>query len=577
MITGVVLLSSSLISDTCGVEMAQLRGRNLISFILDKIQLAAPSVPIAILATTAEIDDALNEYCRRCAIPILRGYKTRRDELILDCIDRTGWDFFVFLDSRDIFIETASLRDMIAIASTGAFDFVTNVPENTFPRGADISIIRAECYREGGVEFRDIGAMRSGDLAIELSSTKYSSYVYRNSVCPAAASLDLKVSDGADFYKAESIIKRIGSYDLHGDLCHTYSLLTQQWNNVWHGVSGPLLIAEIGGNHEGNFSQAKRLTELAIASGVDCVKFQIYTGATLVSPVESPDRHRHFQKFELTREQHIHLAEMCRNAGVAYAASVWDLQSLDWIDEYLTFYKVGSGDLTAWPLLEELARRGKPILLSTGLSTLDEILQTVRLLQRINRAYINPEMLCILQCTSMYPIPDQDANLTVMDTLRSSTRVSVGYSDHTTGIDALLVAASMGANVLEFHFTDSRENKEFRDHKVSLVPSEVRHLRNRIQLIVTLRGSEVKLPQASEQANNHEISFRRSVYLNKVIEAGDLISADDLVYLRPAVGTDARDAVLVVGATALRNLTPFKSIVKGVDYLPCQHFPVRFF
>ena len=105
------------------------------------------------------------------------------------------------------------------------------------------------------------------------------------------------------------------------------------------------------------------MTDLAIASGADVVKFQIYSGDTLVSPVESPDRYRHFQRFELSPDQHIALAERCRAAGCDYNASVWDPGALDWLDPYLTFYKVGSGDLTAYPLLQAFAARGKPILL----------------------------------------------------------------------------------------------------------------------------------------------------------------------------------------------------------------------
>ena len=336
--------------------------------------------------------------------------------------------------------------------------------------------------------------------------------------------------------------------------------------NPWKGSDGPLLISEIGGNHEGNFDVAKRMAALAIDCGSDCVKFQLYTGDTLVSPVESPTRNQHFKKFELSKDQHVYLAHMCRSAGVSYNASVWDLNMLDWIDEYLDFYKIGSGDLTAWPLLKVFAEKNKPILLSTGLSTLREVLETISFIQSVNANYKDPNMLCIMQCTSMYPIAISDANLNVLTTFRNATGLSVGYSDHTEGMDALKVATAMGATVLEYHFTDSREGRSFRDHKVSLTPNEVIELKAELTKIEMLKGSDIKRPEKSELENNHLISFRRAVYLNRDVVKGEIIKESDLVYLRPAHGTDVRNSHLVIGATALRDIKAYSAIIHTQDY-----------
>ena len=120
----------------------------------------------------------------------------------------------------------------------------------------------------------------------------------------------------------------------------------------------------------------------AISTGVDVVKLQIYQGSSLVSHIESKKRYKHFKKFELTKNQHIEIAKICRKAGVIYLSSVWDKESLAWIDKYLKFYKVGSGDLTALPILYELCKRGKPIILSTGLSTQKKLEKQFRLLNR---------------------------------------------------------------------------------------------------------------------------------------------------------------------------------------------------
>lgn len=331
-------------------------------------------------------------------------------------------------------------------------------------------------------------------------------------------------------------------------------------DDLWKGRHGPLLIAEIGGNHEGDFEYARILCDLAIDAGVDCVKFQLYAGDSLVSPIESPDRNAHFRKFELSRDQHIRLAERCREAGVGYNASVWDPAMLEWIDDYLDFYKIGSGDLTALPILEFLARRGKPILLSTGLAGLDEVLATIQFIEECNPAHRALEMIAVMQCTAMYPIENSDANLRVMDTLREATGRPVGYSDHTRGMEALTLAAARGAQVLEFHFTDSRDDKTFRDHEVSLTCDEVKELRKRLDRIGELLGSCEKKPLACEIEPGHVTSFRRGLYSRRPLKAGEALRAEDLVALRPNHGVDARRYREIVGKRVKRDTRAFEAL-----------------
>jgi len=320
------------------------------------------------------------------------------------------------------------------------------------------------------------------------------------------------------------------------------------------GKHGPLLIAEIGGNHEGDFEYAKRLCQLAIDSDVDYVKFQIYTGDKLVSKLESPNRNKHFKKFELTKGNHIYLAEMIREAGLLYTSSVWDIETLGWLDPYIDIYKIGSGDLTAYPVLKKTAEKGKPIVISTGLSKEEEVLQTIKYIQNINSDYRSKDMLGVLQCTSMYPIPFQDANLNVMERLKELTNLTVGYSDHTEGSKAMFYATAMGAEILEFHFTDSRENKSFRDHMVSLTKEEVQNLIIEIKMISRLKGSHVKEPLPIEIDNGHHLSFRRSVYPSKNIKIGEVLSEENLTVLRPNHGIDARDYDKLIGKKATTDL-----------------------
>lgn len=307
----------------------------------------------------------------------------------------------------------------------------------------------------------------------------------------------------------------------------------------WEGKNGPLLIAEIGGNHEGDFEYAKKLTQLAIEANVDFIKYQLYSGDTLVSKLESPQRNKHFKKFELSKEQYIELAEICQQNNVGFMASVWDPEYVDWIDRYMPIYKIGSGDLTAYPMLKKFTDLQKPIIISTGLSTFKEVEDAVNYIQSQNELYINSEYLSVLQCTSMYPIPFSDANLNVMLEFGRRIGLPFGYSDHTEGSYALEIAVAMGAQILEFHFTDSRENKEFRDHKVSLTRDEVLQLIEKIKLINELKGNKDKQPLPVE--GDHPTTFRRAVYPIKDLKKGTVITENDITVLRPNHGIDARE------------------------------------
>ena len=329
----------------------------------------------------------------------------------------------------------------------------------------------------------------------------------------------------------------------------------------WTGKHGPLLIAEVGGNHEGDFNYAKKLIMLAIKSGVDIVKLQLYEGSSLVSPVESRDRFNHFKKFQLSKKQHIYLANMCKSHKVKYLASVWDLDMLNWIDKYLDYYKIGSGDLTAYPIIKEFALRGKPIILSTGLSNISEIKKTIKFIQKQNPKYKNKNNLAVLQCTSTYPTTDNEINLNCIGTLKKETEMTVGYSDHSLGDLALKAAYIKGAEVMEIHFTDTRKNKKFRDHKISLTSDETVNLIHDINRLTRLMGSRIKKPTANEIKSNHIKSFRRGIYPNKLLEKGHIIKFEDLVFLRPNHGVDARDYKKIIGKKIKKKTKPFEKIL----------------
>ena len=328
--------------------------------------------------------------------------------------------------------------------------------------------------------------------------------------------------------------------------------------NPWRGKHGPLLIAEIGGNHEGDFNYALRLLDLALESDSDVVKFQVYTGDTLVSRVEGAGRNQHFKKFELTIPQYLELARRVEAGKKIFMASIWDLDMIDESDNHMPIFNIGSGDLTAYPLLRDFANRGKPMVVSTGLATADEVAASVEFIRDVNPVYRDPALLAVLQCTSMYPIPASDANLAVMGELKARLGTTVGYSDHTEGMRALEIAYAMGAEVMEFHFTDTREGKSFRDHKVSLTVPEVHQLQARLREITELRGAGVKRPLGVE--GDHVVSFRRAVYPVRDLPAGTVLSERDLTVLRPNHGIDARDFDKLMGKRLKKGVSEHEKL-----------------
>ena len=330
----------------------------------------------------------------------------------------------------------------------------------------------------------------------------------------------------------------------------------------FHSKNPVFFIAEIGGNHEGDYGYAQKLTDLAIESGADAVKFQFYTGDTLVSRIESEQRNKHFKKFELSDEQNLNLLKKVEKSGAIPMASVWDKQMFAWANPYLPFHKVGSGDLTCYPMLSLLASTGKPIILSTGLSSMKEVEEAVEYIRDIDSKYISERKLALLQCTSAYPTPDEDANLNAMIALKENFDLPVGYSDHTIGSLAVEMAVALGAEIIEKHFTDTRENKEFRDHKISLTCLEVRQLFEQLSRINKLKGQSDKFLTPSEHEADHHISFRRSVYAAVDIAEGDTFDENNLTVLRPAHGIIASRFNEVIGKKAKHSFKIHEAILE---------------
>ena len=568
---GITILSRYSSKRLKGKALLKINGKELLSHIIDKINYDIPNIETIITTSVDKSDDIIVDYCKRNNYKYFRGSLDNVAKRILDCSNEYNWDYTIRINGDNLFVDTSSIKNMISLINGNEFDFITNVPGRTFPFGMSIEIIKTNFFK---TIINDFNQSDKEHVTSWLYNNEGigSRYIFINKYYPKLSGVKLSIDSEEDICLAKKIFsffpnkKYVEIQDLNFLFDNLNLADYKTKDTFWSGKHGPMLIAEIGGNHEGNFNKARKMLELAIGSGVDCVKFQLYQGDSLVNKKQNPDRNSHFKKFELTKEQHIKLAKICSKNGVIYNASVWDLDILNWVDEYLTFYKIGSGDLTSWPIIKEFVKREKPILISTGLSSFSEVKETVEYIHSLNKKYYDPNMLCIMQCTSMYPIENKDTNLEVINTFRNQFNCPVGYSDHTVGHDALFYAALMKTDVLEFHFTDSRIGKKFRDHKVSLTKKEVKDLIDKLNSMKSFLGESEKKLLEIESENNHHLSFRRGVYLRKKIKKGQNILLKDIVFLRPFIGTDPRDIKTILNSKAKKDILPFEPIFKDEHY-----------
>ena len=323
----------------------------------------------------------------------------------------------------------------------------------------------------------------------------------------------------------------------------------------------PYIIAEIGGNHEGDFDYAKELLIKAAEAGADAAKFQTYYPDKIVSKVEDENRHNHFSKFVLSIENYKELASIASDNGISFMSSIWDKESLHELDPFINIHKIGSGDLTNLPLIKEIISTDKPLIISTAMATMDEISKTVNFIKEIDPSYICKSKLAILQCVAMYgDLNDEYANLNVISSLRKEFKdLTIGYSDHTKGIYAANIAVALGAKILEIHFTDDI-NRDFRDHKLSATKQDIIELKGNITKTLKLLGSEIKTPEVKIETKERITEFRRACYLKEDVKKGETITHKTLTTLRPCKGIDARDYYKLIGKKININKKAFEAI-----------------
>ncbi len=322
-----------------------------------------------------------------------------------------------------------------------------------------------------------------------------------------------------------------------------------------------LIIAEAGVNHNGSMELAKKLIDVAADAGVDYVKFQTFKAENLVTKTamqaeyqqrnmgdDGNSQYNMLKKLELSHEQHVELIGYCREKGVKFLSTAFDFESMDYLASlHLGLWKVPSGEITNYPYLKKIADYQEPVIISTGMSTMEEIQAAMKVLTDNG---LQKEQISVLHCNTEYPTPMTDVNLSAMNEMCRQLGVVIGYSDHTQGIEVPIAAVAMGAGIIEKHFTLDR-SLPGPDHKASLEPDELKAMVTAIRNIEQAIGTGHKTISASERKN--KAVARKSIVAARDIKKGELFTEENLTVKRPGNGINPMRWPEIIGKKAIHD------------------------
>lgn len=319
-----------------------------------------------------------------------------------------------------------------------------------------------------------------------------------------------------------------------------------------------LIIAEIGNNHEGDFDRACQMLIAAANSGANAVKFQTIIPSELVSSKDE-ERIAKLESFRFSYQQFRQLKKLADEHQVMFFSTPFDLNSVKELNSFVPAFKVASGDNNFIPLLENIIQCNKPLILSCGLKDSFSLAETLDHLKNKYPDYDFINKVALLHCVSAYPTPDHEANLGRVKTLQQEFGYTVGYSDHTLGIDAATLAVAAGAKIIEKHFTLSKRFSDFRDHQLSADPDDF------ALLVKKIRQAEqfLSIPLNEVETDGAQNS-RRSICARNRIMPGSKIVFEDLKWIRPAGGLSPGQESLILGKTAIEEIQPDSMILPSM-------------
>lgn len=315
------------------------------------------------------------------------------------------------------------------------------------------------------------------------------------------------------------------------------------------------IIAEAGVNHNGDIDIAKQLIDAAYDAGADAVKFQTFKADNLVTKnapkanyqketTGSGSQFGMLKNLELSLGNHVLLKNYCEYKGIMFISTPFDFESVDLLEKVdVPIYKLSSGDLTNIPLLQYAAKCNKPMIISTGMGNLGEVEMAVEAVKACEN-----DKIILLHCTSNYPTAYEDVNLNAMITMKNAFKLTVGYSDHTLGIEIPIAAVAMGAKVIEKHFTLDK-NMEGPDHRASLNPQELKIMVKSIRNIEKAFGDGIKRCSVNEE--NTKMVTRKSIVAARDIKDGESISYNNIAFKRPENGLSPAYVKNIIGKKAI--------------------------
>ena len=292
-----------------------------------------------------------------------------------------------------------------------------------------------------------------------------------------------------------------------------------------------IVIAEIGNNHEGSFSVAKKLIKKAKECGADAVKFQTFIPDLYVS-VKEKKRIKRLKKFYFSFNQFKQLSLFAKSNKIEFLSTPFDLRSADFLNSIQSIFKISSSDSNFYPLLRKVANFNKSIILSTGMTDMEDIIKSKNLIFNIwKKNKKNKKKLILMHCVSSYPTENKYANLSAIETMKKKFKnCIIGYSDHTIGINAALTATALGAKIIEKHFTLDKKFSSFRDHQLSSDPKEMKTLVANIRNLEESTGDGIKRILNNEKKDINYM--RRSAVAAKDISKGKKIAPNDIKWIR---------------------------------------------
>ena len=300
-------------------------------------------------------------------------------------------------------------------------------------------------------------------------------------------------------------------------------------------------IAEIGNNHEGDFRTAIKLIDKAKESGADAVKFQTYDTNYFINKSEI-DRFNTSKSFELTQKEFNKLSIYSKKKGLKFVSTPLDINSAKFLSKIVDIIKISSGDNNFYELIKLCASFKKPLIISLGMINFNEVKKISNLLSKLN---FPKNKLAFLHCVSNYPVEDHEANLLSIKFLKDKFLTTIGYSDHLIGIESCLAAITLGAKIIEKHFTLDNNFSNFRDHKLSLNPKKMTEMINASRRIENMLGGYFKKISSTEKKNLPNI--RRSIYFDTNLRKGTIVKRENLKIVRPLSFTEPNDLSKIIG------------------------------